>query len=232
MAEGQQAVASDIFSIVVVGAMNPRIHQPQWYRMIGAIDESELQAAQNTQMVISQAISQFRFSSDPVIAIVCAAEQWNIQSNSDAVWDRMLKIASITFSKLSETPISAYAFNVQKHFKTDLDSVKDELAEAISGMGLGFPVGKSIGSIIHTDLIEDDYKIHVSVQPSLNGESSVFIAYNSEYQAPAAPSGGYFDLGRLMSGRFAVHQEKSKKVMGDVVASINKRVRQKQLKQE
>lgn len=215
--------ASDIISIVVLGPMNPRIHNAHWYRAIGAIDENELQSSlvDPAGSIVSPAFSQFRFSINPTIAIICTTERWEIQSDSEKIWERMTKIASTVFAKLSETPIKIYALNTQKHVPTKSTSVKDVLADAIVKMNLGFPNGKSLASVIQITAIEDDHKVMATAQPSVNNEMSVFVAYNSEYEAPTAPAGGYFDLGRLMSMRLPNHRASADKFTNDVVGAVN-----------
>ena len=35
----------DFYNVVVIGAMNPRLHTPGWYRLVGLIDDVEMKEA-------------------------------------------------------------------------------------------------------------------------------------------------------------------------------------------
>ncbi len=221
-----QTTAADAFSIVIVGAMNPRIHHPQWYRTIGAIDEAELQSTlSGASVLITAMVSQFQFpAAEAAIAINCIPDRWTIQTNTDSTWERIANVAARVFEKLSETPCTIYGFNTQKHVKTEAPNVKDTMATAIAEMQLGFPIGRSLASAVQLQSTEDDHKITVSLQPSLAGESSIFVAYNTEYQAPTAAAGGYFDIGKLIVSKLPEHRERAGAVIQAVVTAINNRL--------
>jgi hypothetical protein len=224
MPDAEAAAPRETFFIVVAGAMNPAIHHPQWYRTIGAIDEAELKAA--LQVPFNQTtpfVSQVQFGSPP-LTVTCQPQQWWIQANKADAWGRMLDIASLVFTKLGETPVNSYGLTAQRHIDTEILDTKSVLAESIAEMGLGFPSGKkSSGSNVTLTVTEDDFVATSTIQPSVLSERAIFILYQCLYQAPKVP-GGYFDLGKLLRGRFERYQPEQKRIFEEMVAAVNARV--------
>jgi hypothetical protein len=213
---------TDSYLVIVAGLMNPSIHHLQWYRMIGAIDESELQAALRTPFnTTTPVVSQLQFGS-PTLTINCQAGQWWIQSTDASMWTRMVDIASLVFSKLNETPVSGYGLMAQHHIPTAVADVKSVIAKCLSEIDLGIPTGKIVSSNIAATATEEDYKVSVSIQPSVLNERAVFGLYHRQYDAPKL-QGEYFDLGALLNGRVAPFLSGADKFFSDLVAAVNAR---------
>ena len=227
MPDAVAAAPRETYFIAVAGSMNPAIHHLQWYRTIGAIDEAELKAA--LQIPINQTsalLSQVQFGSPPFL-ITCQPEQWWIQSSDVNAWPRMLDIAALVFARLNETPVTSYALSAQKHVDTDSPDTKSPLAETLWELNLGLPRGKSTASNITLSVIEEDFVVHTSLQASALSERAIYVFYQHLYQSPQAPqgaaTGGYFDLGVLLKGRFEKFRDEQDRVVGETVASVNAR---------
>jgi hypothetical protein len=217
----------DSYFVVVSGAMNPAIHNPQWYRVIGAIDETELQASlkilSNSTTSFS---SQVQFGSPP-LNVACQPEQWWIQSSDAGSWPRMLVVASLVFARLKETPLISFGLLAQRHIETDTSDIKSLLAASLIELNLGLPSGKSTGSNIILSVVEQDYEATTSIQPSNFSERSVFVLYQRQHEVPKAPS-GYVDLGVLLKARFDQYLSGSAQVFTDIVAAVNARAAKRQ----
>ena len=212
----------ETFFIGVTGSMNPAIHHAQWYRTIGAIDESELQAALRVPTNSTTAfLSQVQFDTPP-LAVTCQPETWWIQSTDVELWPRMLEITSLVFSRLSETPVTAYGFTAQRHIDTDCPDTKTLLASSLRELRLGLPTGKSIGTNVTISVVEEDFSVNASIQASLLSERAIFAFYQTQYQAPTAP-GRYFDLGALLRGRFNKFRVEQERVFREMVTGVNAR---------
>jgi len=228
MPDAEATAPRETYFIAVAGNLNPAIHHLQWYRTIGAIDEAELKAALSVPFNQTSALlSQVQFGSPPFL-ITCQPEQWWIQSSDVNAWQRMLHVASLVFARLNETPVTSYALTAQKHIDTDSQDTKSLLAESLWELNLGLPKGKSTASNVTLSVIEEDFVVHASLQPSTLSEQAIFVFYQHLYQAPQAPKGapvGYFDMGVLLKGRFEKYRIEQDRVIGEMVAAVNARAK-------
>ena len=210
----------DTSIVAVMGAMNPAVHTPHFYRSIGAMDEAELQASLTQPLnSTTAASSQFQFGS-PSLLVSCQPGQWWIQAADIQSWERMLKIVGLVFGKLGATPISGYALVAQRHVDTTVADVKSALAERIVGTRLGFPSGKSVASNIELVINEEDYAVTTSVQPSVVGEQVVYMFYQRNYTAPT-PSAGTFALEPVIRVRLTGFEDGYSKFFDAVMASVS-----------
>lgn len=206
--------------IVVMGAMNPLVHSPQFYRSVGAMDEAELQGSLKMPLNSTTAEgSSFQFGS-PVFSINVQPGQWWIQSSNLESWERMLMITRLVFGKLGGTPMNAYSLVSQRHIDTAIPSVKATLAKRIAAMGLGFADGESVASNIELVVKEEDYLVTTSVQPSVLGEQSVYTYYQRHYSVPISPS-GTFALEPVVRSRLQAFEEASRRFFDAAIAGIS-----------
>src|SRR5712692_7798773 len=121
------ATATDTYSIVVAGSMNPAIHHPAWYKAIGALSDEELQTtgavvhvgsvppAQFSAgaAICTPAISQFTAGRIRIACIV--GQTWTIVTTDQNLWARIRDVAISVFEALGHTPVSAYGLNFTFH---------------------------------------------------------------------------------------------------------------------
>jgi hypothetical protein len=223
MPDAEVTTPREAYFVVVSGAMNPAIHNPEWYRVIGAIDEAELQASLKIPSNSTTSFSsQVQFGSPPIF-VGCQPEQWWIQSSDAGSWPRILEIASLVFARLKETPLESFALQAHRHLETDGSDIKSVLAGSLIELNLGFPSGKSTGSTMTLSVVEQDYEVTVSIQPSYLSERSVFVMYQRQYEIPKAPS-GYVDFGVLLKARFDQFSSAFSQIGRDIVAAVNTRI--------
>jgi hypothetical protein len=224
MPESPIAVAPrETYFVVVSGAMNPQIHHPHWYRMIGAIDEAELQASlSNSANSTGPAVSVVQFGA-PALTVTCQPAAWWIHSNDANLWPRMIDVTALVFARLNETPVTAYGFTSQVHVDTIAPDTKLVLAGSILGMKLGFPEGsgKSTGSNIALTVTDEDAVVSSYIQPSILSERAIFVYLSCQYSSPTAAAPGYFDLGVLLKNRFDRYRTLERRVCTDMVAGVN-----------
>jgi len=204
--------------VIVIGAMKPAIHHPQWYRAINAIDDDELAASLKMPSSGTTPIaSRLQFGS-PILTVACNPAQWLIHSTEAASWERMLKITSLVFAKANDPALTAYGFTAQRHIDTNATDTKSLLADCLNGLHLGLPVGKSSSSNISLSIDNEDYTISTSIQPSVIGDRTVFVFYNHHYQAQ--------DINAILDGRFERFSAEAGEFFTDVVSAINARARE------
>ncbi len=214
---------AEFYSIVVVGAMNPRIHHPIWYRTIDAIGDQELSSATNPDNaenpVVTPVYSQFEIPSANV-TVSCQPDRWEIKTTSPGCVNQLIAIASKVFDRLRETPVTAYGINSVVNRRTAAPVVRVALAQLISKLGLGLPAENALGPRVGAKFVKGDHTVTVDIRASAISDEMVFIAYNSEYKPPAVSQEnriGYFDLGALLTARVPVHQlEVEEMVLGVV----------------
>jgi hypothetical protein len=201
--------------------MNPTIHHLYWYRHIGVLDEGELQEAIAAMgSSVTPVGSQLQFGT-PTISINCLQNHWTIQSPTEESWQRLLEITTKVFARLDDTPVSGFALTVQRHVQTTSTDVKNILADLIRALGLGFPVGKSFGSAIGLNVIEEDYRVITSIQPSVLSESALFVLYQRQYETPKGPEFEHFDIGPLVANRLPNFREAGNAFIEHALENVN-----------
>src|SRR6202030_1678960 len=102
----------ELWSIVVIGLMNPAIHHPSWYQSMQLLDKQEVDYAGSASalvpIVLAPQIAQFAVQE---FKIVCLSNRWEIQTQRPEAVDRILKVASRVFEILDHTPVNAFGFN-------------------------------------------------------------------------------------------------------------------------
>src|SRR5258706_9132140 len=107
---------SDAYSIVVTGAMNPRLHHPYWYRHFEVVTDEECAAAMlSGETISSAAIAQWVL---PTLHVICLPDRWEVQALDASVAERAFEVAARTFELLDHTPTTAYGYNFNFHRET------------------------------------------------------------------------------------------------------------------
>jgi hypothetical protein len=193
------------YSIIVVGAMNPRIHYPLWYRIAGIISEAEEAAAlASPSLVLVPVFARFETGG---FMLGCQEERWEIFTTDPGVRGRILEVAAKVFGKLHETPIRAFGLNTKLHLETAVPDVSRCLAGNIESLGIEFPAGgKPSGAILFSSG-GDNVTHNVDVRPSHLSNDLLFVGRNSHYELGGQPE--YFDMGKLLAEHFDADYEAS-----------------------
>jgi len=196
--------------------MNPSIHHPQWYRLIGAINDDELNASlKGGTSGTTPIASRLQFGS-PSLTVFCQPYQWMIQSTDDGSWTRMLSIASLVFAKANNPTMTMTAFGLmaQRHIDTNHDA-KAILAASVAKLDLGLHAGKNVNTNFTLASSEEGFTVTTSIQSSVFGERVVFGLYHCDYPAQ--------EIEGILDGRFEAFASRSNKFFTDIVAAINAR---------
>jgi hypothetical protein len=208
------AIPRNAYSVQVAGLMNPSIHHPQWYRLIGAIDNDELDASlKGGTSGTTPIASRLQFGS-PNLTVFCQPNLWMIQSTDDGSWTRMLRIASLVFAKANNPTLTAFGLMSQRHVDTNRDA-KAILAASVAKLNLGLHVGKNVNTNFTSASSEEGFTITTSIQSSVFGERVVYGLYHCDYPAQEIES--------ILDGRFDVFASRSNKFFTDIVIAINAR---------
>lgn len=132
------------YSIVVVGRMNPSIHHPLWYEIIGGLSEAEVACA--TGVVLTPEFSRFETSG---LEIVCLAGRWQVKTSKDELASRVVEVAKSVFDRLADTPIDLFALNYDWWSTTSSDDVGTLLGGAVSSLPLGFSNAPMVPRLAH-----------------------------------------------------------------------------------
>jgi hypothetical protein len=201
-------------AIVIVGAMNPAIHHPGWYRAVELITEVELTTALQAGPASSQAFARFRFDG---IEIFCLQDRWQIQG-PETSGTRLLKLAMETFARLDETPVSAFGVNNDFHIETVLPDVAAKLAtmSAEAGFGLGDigPASSATFVLVHSG---PDCTFRTTIAPSPRGPQYLSVLHNTHRNAPTGAR--KFSLAPLLEATFQIARSHSDRVSA-ALASI------------
>ena len=205
----------DFFSIVVLGAMNPRIHHPTWYRLVGLISEQEEQQALESGLLVTPPVAQFQC---PGFVVLCQEERWEVQTNRSELFVRLRDLTSRVFDELlNHTPLNRYGFNFDYVRSTEAPDVAKLLAQAIVSLPLGLRAGNAAAGEIVLRRYEDDHTIAVTLRPFES--TAVKVASNFDYTTPGTK--GFFNLRDRIESRHPIDHAEAVEQTAEIVSAIN-----------
>ena len=206
-------------SIVVVGAMNPRLHHPYWYRFCELLTDAESEAATKApETLVSQPLSQFVA---PGFRIVCQLERWEIITDQPENSDLILRVASTVFEKLDHTPISVFGFNFRFHCLTSRQSPGEHLGRLVKSLPIGLSEAGTCRASISLVTGPLERRITIQVEQSLLNPSALFIAHNANYPVVSSEKFAHFALTPLLVEHYAADRVEALRRTDEIVESIN-----------
>lgn len=206
---------AELHSIVVIGAMNPRLHHPLWYQGLGLISDEETQAALSSpSLVVTSGFAQMGV---PSFTIACQETRWEIRTADPSQRARMLEIADKVFKRLNETPVTLFGLNTKRNVRTDFSDVRERLVSLVASLGLGFESGGTRHCGLTFSNRYEHGSVNVEVSPSPLADDMIFVAYNTEYRPPNA---GYFDLGDLVREHFEPDYQRAIEAQNRIVDGL------------
>jgi hypothetical protein len=202
MAETATArVNSELYSIVIAGAMNPPIHHPVWYQLVGIISEQEAQEAikRDETMVVPVAA---RLPLPGGCEILCQQERWQIRTERHDQIDRMLEIAAKTFKVLDHTPVNAVGINANFIRQASVGNVGALLGSAARSLNLGIENAGTQTAEISMTWAERGRRFTAWIAPVADAPSFVSVRTNTQYQDFAELFGVHWDLDQLLRRHF------------------------------
>lgn len=180
-------------SVVLLGAFNPRIFQPQWFAREGLLSQEQADAA-DVKVIIPQ-VSHFETEQ---FVMQVSEDRFAVASKTNADPAPLCDLVRGTFFILEHTPVSAMGLNRQMHFALGSEEAWHQLGDRLApkdgwkGVLGGRPGMRAL--LIETDEASESVKkFTVRVEPSVQVRLGVFFETNEHYQAPEEDS-----LKRLM----------------------------------
>jgi len=185
---------AEVYSIVIVGNMNPRIHHPAWYEAVEVLSREEARVAVASPVMCTPALSQVQFDG---LAVLCLQDRWEIQSQDARKLERMLDIAGRTFDTLMHTPIAAFGLNFHFVRPAGLQDVGLRLAELGNDLPLGRKAGASDSAlIVTTTALPGGRVLQETVSGVPEAAGYVRVAYNVNH--PIQVESVLFELAPLL----------------------------------
>jgi hypothetical protein len=181
------------FAITVVGAMNPAIHHPLWYRFHDMISDAERDEALATPLISTQSFSAFSFGQ---FGIECDQQHWSLRTSSPSGRQRVLEIAARAFDQfLNDTPVSLITLNNDLHLQTALQDVRPAIVSLFVHRLSGLQ-GVEAANLRLLVRGPDGGDVNVLVEPSVRSMSELFVGVASSHSTPTEY--GHFVLRTLL----------------------------------
>ena len=207
------------YSIVVIGAMNPRIHMPAWYLHVGLIDNSEGETAvAATSTLLTGQLSTFQFNN---VSILCLPDRWEIKTTKRSDLDRIKTITQKIFDELlMHTPVFLIGFNFIYQRATNAASVARHLASRLAKMpfGLKDTVPDSGEFSIRRTSGDGFNGVAIRPAPEPDAPSHVNISINYEYKFVKP---GQFKLEDTAFSRYSADLKEAEEQAALIVKAIN-----------
>src|SRR5208282_3573092 len=161
----------DTYAIVLIGGMNPRIHHPSWYRLVGLFDEEEAEAALKTaHTLITPPLSQIQ---TPKLTIVCQDDRWEIRTSDPDQVERIQEITYRLFDDiLPHTPVQAAGLNFNFVKDTNSSDVAGYLASVLVNAPLGLTTANAVAAEFVLRRSFDDHTVLTAVRPIAERKAS------------------------------------------------------------
>jgi hypothetical protein len=199
-------------SIVLLGAFNPRIFQPEWFVNQGLLPQTEADGADLA--LIHPQVTQFeteRFFFQVTLDRLAAGTKPN------ALPESLRDLIVGTFYVLEHTPVSAMGLNRQMHFA--MHSVEawhlvgDRLAPKEPWKEFGDPrrPGMRNLQILYNATSPDEPSTTISVQPSVSVQHGIYFELNDHFAADNKDRGLKF-LMNILGTRWEESQKNAERI--------------------
>lgn len=201
--------------------MNPRIHHPSWYRLVGLFDNEEAEQATKTpNTLITPPLAQIQ---TPKLVIVCQDDRWEIRTTSSDQVHRIQDITSKLFDELlPHTPIAAAGFNFSYWRTADAQDMGNFVASTLIKAPLGLKPDNAISGEVVLRRTYDDHTASVALRPGADDKQNLFLGFNFEYRFE---NEGFFKLGNVISERFGVDRSETEAQTALILETINRSAR-------
>jgi len=190
----------ELFSVVVLGSMNPAIHHPQWYRHrdLLTLDEVNLALA-GPDLVVTPGFAQFSVGK---ITVTCVQQRWAVQTTDQSQFQRVVTIAKQVMDTLTHTPISVVGINFDFCRPSGVRNIGALLAARVHSLNLGFEgdgVLTATASFSHQRVARLVSVLTTeAIAPDPTDPLSVSIKYNVELRMLPAANYQEFNFAELL----------------------------------
>lgn len=206
------------YNIVVLGAMNPLLHSPGWYRLVELISEDEMQEAVGAATTVCiPPVAQFECNQ---LKITCQPQRWEVHTTSFDRTDRIVEIAGRVFDDLlNQTPISSFGLNFIFSFDIGKDAAK-AVADRIKNSGLDFNWKNALAAELNIVIDQNDHREAVKITQD---ESVVQFSNNFHYDIiPTSDSPKHFSLRDRINKVYGGSSEKALQTSMDCIDVISR----------
>ena len=213
------AIEKDFYSIVVAGTMNPRLHSPAWYQLVGAISESEMNEAVTSDLVSLPMISKWQVKD---FSMVCQLDRWELQTSDASALDRLQLMVGRMFDELLEhTLVSALGFNFNYAAHIGRPDAGKQIASLLATPQIGLkPDCLVAGHVLLKRFVDGrSVSVHIRVPDGQESSSVVSVSNNYEYAFGSATL-QKLCLGRVIADRFSQDRQDAESQTSLVMRSI------------
>jgi hypothetical protein len=211
----------ELFSIVVLGSMNPAIHHPLWYRMLELLSADEEQLAMSgPDLQVGPAYSQFTAGK---ISVTCLQPRWAVQTTDEALFDRLVHIANKTMDTLTHTPVTHVGINFDFCRPSGVKDAAAIIGARAREARLGFAgSGEVFGTVTFNHRRTARMAVVTTteiVAPDPTDPSRVLVKYNVELRLTAAQF-EMFEFAKLLAEHVGSAKAESSVFLERALAAI------------
>jgi hypothetical protein len=209
-----------LYTVVIAGAMVPRLHHPLWYRLIGAMTAEEADAA------LSSAVGMPNFSrfDAGIFEIFCQEQRWQIATTSRDKRERLLDVVRVVFDdRLKDTPVMAFGINTTANLKTDARNAPAVIGRIIAETDLGLPAAGLVQPMIVYEDATSDRKVTIGINAVPGIPARISVSYNVHHPVQVPADQPVFDVGELIREHYDADHQAGEDYSGALVERINRR---------
>jgi hypothetical protein len=183
-------------TFTVLGNMNPAIHQPAWYRYIGAISDKELEIASQGEVVVLRHVAQFKCGD---FQVLCDSDRWQLHfsANIDESIPRATAIAEKVFDvSLKHTPATGVTLQFHNHIGlTGGPDVASRLGRLLSRPFHLTGIGETGAQAAFLSRVGGE-TLQLDVQPSVLDKSRVYVGavLHCKFEGPSSTEGPFSEV--------------------------------------
>jgi hypothetical protein len=211
--------ASEIISgstIVLVGAFNPKIFQPEWFARQGLLPQPEVDASD--VKLIAPPISHFETER---FVIQVTEQQFIAASKPDASPAPLRDLVVGTFFILEHTPVTAMGLNCQMHIPMDSEDAWHQIGDRLAPKEGWNEVLEGRPGLLSMTILTNKpepkgAQFRIKVEPSVHIARGVYFETNEHYPAPEnEPLRGLMEI---LSKRWEGAQNEASRVIQHILA--------------
>lgn len=204
-------------TIVLLGAFNPRIFQPEWFARQGLLPDSEAEEASN--LLIAPQVAQFETER---FFIQVTTDRLVAGTKPNTVAEPLRDLIAGTFYILEHTPVQAMGLNRQMHFAMPSEDawhlVGDRLApkDPWNEFSNERRPGMKNLQILYASTSSEKPSTTVSVQPSVQIKHGVYFEVNDHFAA--TKDNGLKFLMEILQSRWEESQKNAERIARHILA--------------
>jgi hypothetical protein len=204
----------DAFSIVVLGAMNPPIHHPQWYAEVGILTQVEAdQALRSPGFTCAADATELVFGA---VHLRCSRSRWSLGTTRVDMVERMLDIAVSTHDRLHDTPVTGFGLNFDCVREVSGPDALAVLVHVAQSAPLGLLPDGALGAAIRYRRRFGDGVVTVVINP-VDSPRHMEVKNNYHQELVAV---GQVKLGALIRGVFPIARNEAEAQIARTLAAL------------